>query len=272
MGKFDGILLCTDMDGTLLRNDKSISAENLQAIEYFKREGGFFTFVTGRVSFLTENFCKTVSPNAPFGCVNGAGLYDHVRREFLWRQPLPPAAKILSAAVERQVPEAGILIYSDTDAWFCKDTPEGAALRKRNHIPERFCTIAEVPEPVVKTSFVCGSPEVMARVEAVLRALPLAEEMTLVCSEQTLFEILPKGIGKGKAIEKLREFYGERIRLTVAVGDYYNDIPMLEAADLAVAVANAVPEAKAAADYVTVSNEEHAIAQVIADLEKGKRA
>ena len=46
MGKFDGILICTDLDGTLLKNDKSVSEENLRAIEYFKREGGRFTFVT----------------------------------------------------------------------------------------------------------------------------------------------------------------------------------------------------------------------------------
>ena len=48
MGKFDGVLICTDLDGTLLRNDKSISADNKAAIDYFKAEGGRFTFVTGR--------------------------------------------------------------------------------------------------------------------------------------------------------------------------------------------------------------------------------
>ena len=49
MKKFEGILLCTDLDGTLYRNDKSISPENRKAIEYFKREGGCFTFITGRM-------------------------------------------------------------------------------------------------------------------------------------------------------------------------------------------------------------------------------
>ncbi|MBQ3226919.1 MAG: HAD hydrolase family protein, partial [Clostridia bacterium] len=51
MGKFDGVLICTDLDGTLLKKDKTISEENLKAIEYFKREGGFFTIVTGRMPF-----------------------------------------------------------------------------------------------------------------------------------------------------------------------------------------------------------------------------
>ena len=49
MGKFDGILICTDLDGTLYRNDKTVSKENREAIEYFKNEGGYFTFITGRM-------------------------------------------------------------------------------------------------------------------------------------------------------------------------------------------------------------------------------
>ena len=57
---------------------------------------------------------------------------------------------------------------------------------------------------------------------------------------------------------------------TVAVGDYSNDVSMLLAAGVGVAVANATPDAKAAADVVTVSNEDHAIARVIRDIEEGK--
>ena len=53
MGKFDGYLICTDLDGTLYRNDKTVSAENREAIEYFKREGGYFTFVTGRMPYYS---------------------------------------------------------------------------------------------------------------------------------------------------------------------------------------------------------------------------
>ena len=54
MGKFDGILICTDLDGTLLRKDKSVSKENIEAIEYFKKEGGLFTFVTGRMPYTSK--------------------------------------------------------------------------------------------------------------------------------------------------------------------------------------------------------------------------
>lgn len=87
MGKFDGILICTDLDGTLLRNDGTISQENLSAIEYFKAEGGYFTFVTGRMPYYAMHICETIKPNVPFGCfkclprcVGCRGLCDRQQR------------------------------------------------------------------------------------------------------------------------------------------------------------------------------------------------
>lgn len=76
MGKFDGTLFCTDLDGTLLNSKKDISRENREAIEYFKSEGGLFTFVTGRMPYTSMEMYEMVRPNAPFGCINGGGIYD----------------------------------------------------------------------------------------------------------------------------------------------------------------------------------------------------
>ena len=75
MGKFDGILICTDLDGTLLRKDKSVSDENKKAIEYFKREGGYFTIVTGRMPYYVTNILEMVKPNIAFGCANCGRLF-----------------------------------------------------------------------------------------------------------------------------------------------------------------------------------------------------
>ena len=84
-----------------------------------------------------------------------------------------------------------------------------------------------------------------------------------------MYEILPKGITKGTAIKGICDYLGLDANKTVAIGDYDNDIPMLKAAKIGVAVANASASALAAADRVTVSNEEHAIACVIQELENG---
>ena len=84
---------------------------------------------------------------------------------------------------------------------------------------------------------------------------------------KTLFEILPNGVDKGTLLTKMAELVGIDMKRTVAVGDYNNDVPMLRAAGLGVAVSNAVASAREAADYITVSNEEHAIAKIISELQ-----
>ena len=76
MKKFEGILICTDLDGTLLNSRHTVSRENREAIEYFKAEGGLFTFITGRMPYYAVDAYNAVEPNVAFGCVNGGGLYD----------------------------------------------------------------------------------------------------------------------------------------------------------------------------------------------------
>ena len=84
MGKFDGILICTDLDHTLLTDDKSISDENKRAVEYFMSEGGLFTFATGRSKPGIEFLFNRITPNAPIILFNGAEIYDIKKDEVLW--------------------------------------------------------------------------------------------------------------------------------------------------------------------------------------------
>ena len=75
MGKYTGVLLCTDFDGTL-EVSKKISKENLDAIKYFSDNGGIFTFASGRYyEFLLEQF-PGFSSKAPILALNGAVFYD----------------------------------------------------------------------------------------------------------------------------------------------------------------------------------------------------
>ena len=196
MGRFDGVLICTDLDGTLLKNDKTISCENIEAIEYFKREGGYFTFVTGRMPFFVSYVLDTIKPNAPFGCVNGAGLYDGIKKEYVWTASMPDKVTELVKCID--------------------------------------------------------------------------DHFDFIRSEKTLYEILPKGICKGTSVIKLCDYLNIDIRKSIAIGDYNNDISMFRTAGTGIAVSNACEEALNAADFVTVSNEEHAIAKVVCDLERGK--
>lgn len=269
MGKFDGIIICTDLDGTLLRRDKSISDENKNAIEYFKSEGGYFTFVTGRMPFFVTEIYEEVNPNAPFGCINGGGLFDHKTQEYIWTCELPKKATELVKCVDENFPNVGIQVNAFYRTYFCKENETMVRFRKVTGLPNIVANYMDVTEPVAKMLFGIESEDDMTKIIKMLNEHPLASEFDFIRSERTLYEILPKGIGKGTSIQKLAEYLNTDINKTIAVGDYNNDISMFRAAKVGIAVANACPDALKAADYVTVSNEENAIAKIIDDLDNG---
>lgn len=270
MGKFDGILICTDLDGTMFRNDKTISYENIEAIEYFKKEGGFFTFVTGRMPFCVSSVLDAVTPNAPFGCVNGAALYDHAKNEYVWTAAMDTNVTELVQCIDENFPYAGIQVNTFYKTYFSKDNETMVNFRKISNLEKIVCHYKDVKEPIAKIIFGSENEEEIQNIEKTLKAHPMANAFDFIRSEKSLYEILPKGIGKGTSIEKLCKHLMLDINKTIALGDYNNDISMFKMAKLGIAVSNACKEALAAADFVTVSNEEHAIRKVVEDIESGE--
>ena len=269
MGKFEGMLFCTDLDGTLYKNDKTVSKQNLDAIEYFKSEGGLFTFITGRTSSTSKYICDTINPNAPYGCFNGAGIFDISQNRLLWNMNLPKEAQKLILAVEKELPDIGIQFNTDNKIYFYRDNFAMERFRALTGSENIYSSYEDVKDFVVKIVFAHTDEKRLEALIKLLHSHPEADKFDFVCSERTLYEVLPKGASKGNALCKMAELLGIDINKTIAVGDYNNDVSMIKAAGIGFAVANAVPEAKAVADYITVSNEEHAIAAIIDGLDKG---
>lgn len=270
MGKFDGILICTDLDGTLLRKDKTVSKENLDAIEYFKANGGRFTFVTGRMYFYSRDTYTVVKPNAPIGCNNGGGVYDFEQEKYLWSIEVDnEAAKTLMEYVDENIPEVGFNVNTLHEALFCKDNDAMVRFRQLTNLENKKTDYKALIEPIAKVVFADLKGENVEKIMKLLTVHPMADRVSFIHSERTLFEILPKGVDKGTLVMKIAEILNIDKNKTIAIGDYDNDVPMLKAAKLGIAVSNASENAKAAADLITVSNEEHAIAKVINEIDKG---
>ncbi len=270
MKKFDGILFCTDLDGTLFADDKTISKQNLNAIEYFKSEGGLFTFITGRVPKTSNQICSVIDPNAPYGCMNGGGIYDHREKKYLWKTALPGEAIELVREVDNQLPEVGIQFNTDKEIYFCKDNGGMEIFRERTGVANVACHYEAVSDPVLKVVFAHEEEAQIIALQNLLNSHPKSHLFDFIRSERILYEILPKGVSKGAALLKMAELLGIRGDKTIAVGDYNNDISMIRTAKLGIAVSNAVDEAKAVADHVTVSNNESAISVIIDQLDRGK--
>ena len=88
MGKFDGVLFCSDIDATLLLNGE-LPEENRRAIKYFQSEGGRFTLCTGRYLDFFDKYAHLVTPNAPVVAMNGTIIVDNESGEKIYTCALP---------------------------------------------------------------------------------------------------------------------------------------------------------------------------------------
>lgn len=270
MKRFEGILMCTDLDGTLLCEDGSVSKENLDAIAYFQQEGGLFTFITGRMPYFAASIYERIKPNAPFGCINGGGIYDGQRKEYVFKRPISREVFDLVDYAYENVEGIGIQVNGFEHLYFATENSAMVSFREKTGVPNLVCPYREVTEDFGKILFGDEREEAIQALARLLPTHPKAHLFDFIRSERTLYEILPKGTSKGAVLPRLASHLGIDRKRTVALGDYNNDVEMLKTAGLGVAVANAVPEAKAAADMVTVSNEESAIARVIEEIDTGK--
>ena len=269
MKKFEGILICTDLDGTLLRKDKTVSKENFEAIEYFKSEGGMFTFITGRMPYTSGSILNMIRPNVPFGCINGGGIYDPEKDDYVWNVELKADAIDLVEYADERIPGLGIQINMFDKIYFSRENSAMEAFRKSTGSPNLVAHYRDIKEPIAKVVFGDEREGVIQELQSLLFAHPRADEFDFIRSELRLYEILPKGISKGTVLKKLAEHLGVDMKKTIAVGDYNNDISMIRAAGIGIAVANANDDVKAYADHVTVDHEQHALARIIADIEEG---
>lgn len=270
MGRFDKIVICTDLDGTLLRDDRSLSKENVDAIEYFKSEGGHFTFVTGRMPFYCGKIIDLIKPNAPFGCINGGGLYDHVENKYIYTVPLDSEALELVRYADKLLPGIGIQLNTFDTVYFARESSAMEIFRRLTGSRNIVRDYEGFDLPMSKVVFGDEDEERIDRLSKILYSHPLAEKYDFIRSEKTLYEILPKGVHKGTVLPLLVERLNTDMAHCIAVGDFENDIGMIVAAGIGIAVSNARDAVKAVADRITVSNEEHAIAQIIRDIESGE--
>lgn len=268
--KFQGILICTDLDDTLLTtDDKRLTVQNRDAIEYFMSEGGTFTFATGRVPMGARLILDFITPNAPMICFNGGGIYDFENNRLVWSTYLDKKAVKVLEYVEERFPDCGIEVCTDNNLYFCRENRIAEMHRNHENLPHNSLDYHNIYAPWKKAIFLSEADK-MSVIEADLTNSPFAAEYDFVQSSPNYYELLPKGVSKGAALLVLAELLGIEQKRTIGIGDNYNDLTLIQYAGLGVAVANAVPRVRQAADFITVDNNSHAIAAVISSLEIGR--
>lgn len=248
--KFDGILIASDVDGTLARGTE-ISKENMDAIRYFTENGGLFTLSTGRsYRYVKEHLMDKIDINAPLIVLNGTQIVRGADDKVLWQGEMTDNFKNLLVRIKALASDVVVHVH----------TPHGET--KQSFNPEDYA-VGEY----MKIVMVAQDKQTPIRVKEILQ--PEFPEFEMYQSWNVSLEFNNALAGKGNAVKMLKEMTNAKI--TIGVGDYGNDITLLKEADVGIAVGNAMQELKETADFVTVPFEEHAIAQIIYNMDKFKK-
>lgn len=269
MACFDGYLLVSDIDGTLVDDEKQIPEANSRAIERFKALGGHFTIATGRSQITALDIATRAGINAPMIVYNGGGVFSTTQNAFLWTRTFARDA-LLSPYKEfiRRHPELGVEVNAGAQSLMVNPTAPIDPLLLRGGYPYTRMAIEDTPPDWFKIMVNAPQKSTLLAVEAELRTLladVLQGDAALIYSGETYLELLPSN--KGLALQNLARLGGYSRERVIAIGDYDNDLEMISWAGLGLAVGNAQPCVHDIADACVCNNAQGAIAHALALLE-----
>ena len=278
MGKFDGVLLASDFDNTLLYTEDALRTgaplpplpeENRRALTYFIAQGGRFAVATGRALPAFLRHAGDVPMNAPGVVCNGAAIYDFEAGEYLDTAMLDESARQRGQAVLDRFPSVAVEAYHIDNVIHV--VRPNAISRQHGHMTHVSLTEApslpEVPLPLGKLLFEADHG-VLEEVLAFLTAEGWAEDYELIFSVSHLLEMTTRGASKGGMIRRLAARLGISMDHVYCAGDEANDLSMLRAAAQGFAPANASPAVRESGVTVVRGAREGAIAEVVEILDR----
>ena len=283
MKKFENYMIVSDMDGTFFGEKAAVLQNNLDAIAYFCENGGVFTFASGRdyrvLTHYYADLAKIVS--CPAVLCNGSYLYDFEKNELLYEIGLDQnELNAVTEKIAEAVPEAtyriscslGFLCPPDRPVpfpehrieYFAPITVQDHFNNHRDIVWHKLVYSANG----LKGASIDGLAEVEGNfIPKMIEALKDIElkNIEVTTSASTLLELMPKGASKGQALKKLKSLYPDR--QAICVGDYCNDIDMLQAADIPACPENALDEVKSICKIHLCHHRDGCIADLIYKLD-----
>ena len=237
---FKGVLLCSDIDGTLTDPTGKISERNERSINRFMELGGLFTVATGRYPDYINSYSGQIKPNTLVIALNGCLLAHPGSGQVIEANPMPMLSPAQIKEAFDVCPELTALYLNLASGYYEITRKEAGRFRPSD--------IAS-GDSLFKAVFV--SP---GRISPESREYFLDTYGGSLLCEQSWnggMELYSLNAGKGNLVKRLKLITGSE--MLVCVGDYENDASMLKAADLGVAVSGAHPAALSAADHVLSS-------------------
>ena len=268
MQKINYSMLVSDFDGTLVKDDGTVSEYTRESIRRYTEMGGRFVISTGRMPSGILPQVKELGLTGLLCCGQGAVILDIDSGERVFDRRMPNGISV-RICEEMEKLHLHIQVY---DFWEYYSNKQNEALKwYENAVKAKAVVVKDKPisEFVRETGMqpykilAIVPPQDNARIRATLQAFGFAG-CNVTKSAANLVELGNAGCSKGTAVEFLANHYGIDVEKTMAVGDQINDLPMIERAGLGIAVKNADKPLKEKANVVLeYTNEQDAVAKII---------
>ncbi|NJP94002.1 HAD family hydrolase [Nonomuraea sp. FMUSA5-5] len=255
-------LVATDLDGTALRTDGTVSPRTVAAFGKVEESGAVLAFVTGRPPRWMSGVAAAVRHRGLAICANGALIYDlHTERIVESHLITVEVLEEVVAQLRANVPE---LVFSvEYEAGFAHESDFLLGGLDRHQGAVRVDSVTARPcAKLLALHAAMGADELQAIVDELVGHLVTATHS----SRRGLIEMSAQGVTKASALAAFAAQHGIKDTQTVAFGDMPNDLPMLSWAGTSYAVANAHPDVLAAVDHVTAANDDDGVARVLEEL------
>ncbi len=262
------IITC-DLDETLISRDRTISEENIRAIKAAKEAGVKFVPTTGRGYNSVHTTLKELGlyeePQQYTISYNGGAITENKDEKILYFQGI--TFEEAQALYKRglQYDHICIHIYTPDQVWVRNFYPEEVEyLASRQPCTEIFTDNIDFlkGKEIVKAIYMNTDYDYLKKIEGEIT--DLTTNIDVSYSSNRYMELNRKGVSKGNGLKRLCDLLHVDLKDTIAIGDNYNDLSMIQAAGLGVGVANTIEEMKAECDVITKNDCDHsAIAEVI---------
>lgn len=256
-------MLFLDLDGTLLNDAKQITQGNREALNQALERGHGVIITTGRPLKSAMEQAHRLQLDRP-GCYviayNGAVIYDWTEEKQIFSRTLPYTA-VFRIFNQANAMSLHIQTY-DSQRVLVEPRCDDAAVRRYGElIGIEFAVIEDVrkdlkEEPVKCLMINYEEKTELLKIQEWIRS-NMCEEVDCFFSCDQYLEVVPKGMNKGEAVKMLCSMMHVAIENAVAVGDAANDLSMIDAAGIGVAMANGTEEVKRIADYITHRDNNH---------------
>ncbi len=258
-------LVISDLDNTLLTARDGIPDFNVSMIDRFQKFGGLFTVATGRTVDSVDRYLDRISLNCPAIVYNGGIIYDYRARKILDKKIMPDTAPKILANILASFPDVGCEIMCDNlRTYWIKQNEYTFNHLRDERMSYIISDMKSVTNKWVKVLFASSNGRLMEMKEF-CESLE-TDDFEFVMTNDVYFEMMPKGVSKGKALGMLCALTGKSRANTIAVGDYYNDIEILSNAGLSVCVDNAPEEIKKICRIVVPSCREGGVGYLLQQI------